>query len=52
MKKVYKTPSVETLDCKVERGFAGSGEPTSSTFDGSQLEGLSSGGDGTNNLFN
>ncbi|MCQ2296154.1 MAG: hypothetical protein MJZ45_01985 [Bacteroidales bacterium] len=43
-KHVYVSPSVETMDCKVERGFQCSG------CDGGMLEGLTDGGS-ANNLF-
>ena len=44
MKHEYVSPSVETMDCKVERGFQCSG------CDGSMLEDLTDGGS-ANYLF-
>ncbi len=46
MKHEYVSPSVETMDCKVERGFQCSG----TGCDGGMLEGLTDGGS-ANNLF-
>lgn len=49
-KKKYVSPIVETMNCKVERGFQSSGFQ-SNNFDGGMLEGITDGG-GANNLFN
>ena len=51
MKKTYNAPVVETLNCKVEKGFAGSDPqtPTSSidpaSNDGTRMGGAMSNGD-------
>ena len=45
MKKVYNAPVVETLNCKVEKGFAGSNSQTStSSIDPASNGGTNMGG--------
>lgn len=46
-KEKYVSPIVETMNCKVERGFQCSG----TGCDGGMLEGLTDGGS-ANNMFN
>jgi len=32
-KSIYEKPAIESLDCRVEQGFAGSGEPATGRID-------------------